>query len=157
MKHQHQIWSIPSVFPSIRCSCFPQLSAPPPTLGPCSQYGNFCFFIASKSVNRKPYLVRTIFFTPTQILSTVTKRQRCRREYFFARRQIPFILHSYPSKGHLNSQIWRIKVALINVSDYTDNFACLRGEQGYNLPTPNSVFRRNANRALLHCSLMTSI
>ena len=54
-------------------------------LGPVRNTRIFVFFIAKKSVNRKPYLGERFYdFTPTEILSTVTKRQRCRREYLEA-------------------------------------------------------------------------
>ena len=39
-------------------------------------------------------------------------------------------LDSYPSLGHVISWTWPIKVPLIDISGYTEKFACLRCKQG---------------------------
>ena len=71
--------------------------------GPVRNKKNFVCF-AKKSVNRKPFLVRTIF-PPTKIFSAVIKVQSCRREdleayNFLSGDKNPLFLDSYPSSGH---------------------------------------------------------
>ena len=71
--------------------------------GPVRNKKNFVCF-AKKSVNRKPFLVRTIF-PPTKIFSAVIKVRSCRREdleayNFLSGDKNPLFLDSYPSSGH---------------------------------------------------------
>ena len=130
-------------------------------------------FIANKSVNRKPYLVRTIFFTPNKILSTVTKRQRCRREYLevynfllgdkfllslTAILQKVILIRKYDQLKLLQLTFLSIRtISRVSGANKVTKTKKMISKFSNFLPAPDSVFRRNANRALLHCSLMTSI
>ena len=115
---------------------------------------NFVFFYNKKSVNRKPFLVRTILFFKYQNFLRCVKtskmplRKFLRPTIFFVRRQNLLFLHSYPSSGHLISRTW------LDVFRYMKTFAYFWCEQGYRnekigndkknyaifLQTPNSIF-----------------
>ena len=121
---------------------------------PCPHYAKFCFFYNKKSVNRKPFLVRTILFFKYQNFLRCVKtskmplRKFLRPTIFFVRRQNLLFLHSYPSSGHLISRTW------LDVFRYMKTFAYFWCEQGYRnekigndkknyaifLQTPNSIF-----------------
>ena len=82
------------------------------------------------------------FYSSTKIFSTVTKLQRCHQEHFGGSQKACTVLSdnkilcslvfldSYPSSGHVISRTWPIKVPLIDISGYTEKFACLRCQQG---------------------------
>ena len=78
-------------------------------LGPVRTKENFVWF-AKKSVNRKPFLVRTIF-PSTKIFSAVTKLQSYRREdleaynFLSGDKILCSFMYSYPSSGHLISRV----------------------------------------------------
>ena len=84
------------------------------------------------------------FLFTIKIFSTVANLQRFRQEHFGGSQKAYTVLSgnkmlhslvfldSYPSSGHVISRTWPIKVPLIDISGYTENFACLRCEQGCN-------------------------
>ena len=92
---------------------------------------NFVFFYNKKSVNRKPFLVRTILFFKYQNFLRCVKtskmplRKFLRPTIFFVRRQNLLFLHSYPSSGRLISRTW------LGVFRYMKTFAFFWCEQGY--------------------------
>ena len=85
---------------------------------------------AKNSVNRRPFLVRTMFFHLPKLLSCHQTSKVPSRIFgglqSFVRRQNPLFLASYPSSRHLISRTWLWKVP----SGYTKKFTCLRCDQG---------------------------
>ena len=102
------------------------------------------------------------FYSPTKIFSTVTELQRCHQEHFGGSQKTYTVLSgnkilcslvfcdSYPSLGHVISRTWPIKVPLIDISGYTEKFACLRCEQGCKNKrlVVNNIFSHSVSRAL---------
>ena len=93
------------------------------------------FSFAKFLFNRKPFPVRTVF-SPTKKFLKCHQISKLHSSTLgnlqvFVRWQNFLFFDSYHLSGHLISRTWPIKVPLIDVSDYTKNFACLRCGQGY--------------------------
>lgn len=61
-------------------------------------------FFLKKSVNRKPFLERTIFFTYQNFLKSNQTSGKFGGLQSFVRRQNPMLLDSSPTSGHLIPQ-----------------------------------------------------
>ena len=78
------------------------------SLRPCSHFAKFCFLCPKKtSVNRKPFLVKTVFFFSaiTRLSDAVENMSRIfKGPQYFVTRQNPLLLDSYPLSGHVISR-----------------------------------------------------
>lgn len=63
-----------------------------------------------KSVNRKPFLEQTIFFTHQNFFKSNQTSRKFGGLQSFVRRQNPLLLDSYPTLGHLIPQTWPVIV-----------------------------------------------